>query len=54
MSSFRAKGLIDNGHTIGQMEDIMDTLHITSKGKMMGGLGEILHLPQNENKQSNQ
>ena len=35
-----AQHLIDNGHIIEQMEDFMDTLHITRKG-------QILHLPRN-------
>jgi len=30
-----AQHLIDNGHSIGRMED-METLQITSNGKMMG------------------
>ena len=33
-----AQHLIDNGHSIGRMKDIMETLHITSKGEMMDAL----------------
>jgi hypothetical protein len=33
-----AQHLIDNGHSIGRMEDIMETLHIPCKGKMMDTL----------------
>ena len=30
--------LIDNKHAIGKMEDIMEVVHVTRKGKMMGTL----------------
>ena len=33
-----AQHLIDNGHNIGQIEDIMDIVHIASKGKIMDTL----------------
>ena len=36
-SSF-ALHLLENGHDIGLMEDIMNTIHITGKGKLMDTL----------------
>jgi len=30
-----AQHLIDNKHDIGKMEDIMEVVHVTKKGKMM-------------------
>jgi len=36
--SMFAQHLIDNGHSIGQMEDVMDALHITRKWQMLDTL----------------
>jgi hypothetical protein len=36
-SSF-AQHLLANGHSIGPIEDIMETIHITNKGQMMDTL----------------
>jgi len=33
-----AQHLIDNKHAIGKMEDIMEVVHVTKKGKMMDTL----------------
>jgi len=30
-----AQHLVDNKHAIGKMEDIMEVVHVTKKGKMM-------------------
>jgi hypothetical protein len=30
-----AQHLLDNGHSIGPIEDIMETIHVTNKGQMM-------------------
>jgi hypothetical protein len=33
-----AQHLLENGHTIGPMEEIMETIHFTNKGKLMNTL----------------
>jgi hypothetical protein len=38
-----AQHLLDDGHAIGPMKDVMDIIHTTSKGKMMDTL-EKLHI----------
>jgi len=38
-----AQRLIDNKHAIGPMEDIMEVVHVTKKGKLMGTL-ECFHI----------
>lgn len=50
-SSF-AQHLIENGHPIGPIENIMDTIHITSKGHMMDALENFYIF--RETKQDNQ
>ena len=47
-----AQHLIDNKHAIGRMEDIMEIVHITKKGKMMDTV-EGLHIYK-ETKAGNQ
>jgi len=48
-SSF-ALHLLENGHDIGLMENIMNTIHITDKGRLMDTL-EVLHILWDETKQ---
>jgi hypothetical protein len=33
-----AQHLLENGHAIGPMEEIMDTVHFTNKGRLMNTL----------------
>ena len=47
-----AQHLIDNKHTIGKMEDIMEVVHVTKKGNMMDTL-EGIHIYK-ETKTGNQ
>jgi phosphopentomutase len=47
-----AQHLVDNKHAIGRMEDIMEIVHITKKGKMMDTL-EGFHIYK-ETKAGNQ
>jgi hypothetical protein len=39
-SSF-AQHLLDNGHSIGPIEDIMETIHITKKGQLMDSMERV-------------
>jgi len=47
-----AQQLIDNKHAIGKMEDIMEVVHVTKKGKMVGTI-EGFHIYK-ETKAGNQ
>jgi hypothetical protein len=38
-----AQHLLENGHAIGTMEEIMDTIHFTNKGRLMNTL-EKFHI----------
>jgi hypothetical protein len=46
-----AQHLLENRHDIGPMNDIIDTLFFTNKGRLMDAV-EFLHVPRSQTKQS--
>jgi hypothetical protein len=48
-----AQHLLENGHAIGPIEDIMRTIYITNKGRLMD-TGKILHIPRGEDRHPDQ
>jgi len=47
-----AQHLLQKRHAIGPMDDIMDTLFFTNKGRLMDAV-QFLHIPRNQAKQLN-
>ena len=48
-----AQHLLENGHDIGSIEDIMSTIYITNEGRLMD-TGKILHIPRDQDRQPDQ